>query len=78
MYEMNQIIQMIKNGQNPQQVMINLLQNQMHNTPMGVNLLQLAKQNRTAEIEQIARNIVKSQGKDFDVEFKAFKNKLGL
>jgi len=48
--------------------MMNLLQG-MQNTPMGVNLLNLAKNNRSAEIEQIARNLMREQGKDFDTEF---------
>lgn len=77
MIQMNQIIDMIKNGQNPQQVMMNLLQG-MQNTPMGVNLLNLAKNNRGAEIEQIARNLMREQGKDFDTEFQAFRRKYGL
>lgn len=77
MVQMNQIIGMIKNGQNPQQVMMNLLQG-MQNTPMGVNLLNLAKNNRSAEIEQIARNLMREQGKDFDTEFQAFRRKYGL
>lgn len=77
MMQINQVINMIKGGQNPQQVMLNLLQ-QMQNTPMGVNLLNLAKQNRTADIEQIARNLVKQQGKDFDTEFRAFRQRTGL
>lgn len=77
MIQMNQIINMIKGGQNPQQVMMNLLQG-MQNTPMGVNLLNLAKQNRGAEIEQIARNLMREQGKDFDTEFQAFRKKFGL
>lgn len=76
MVQMNQIIGMIKNGQNPQQVMMNLLQG-MQNTPMGVNLLNLAKNNRSAEIEQIARNLMREQGKDFDTEFQAFRRKYG-
>ena len=77
MIQMNQIISMIKNGQNPQQVMMNLLQG-MQNTPMGVNLLNLAKNNRGAEIEQIARNLMREQGKDFDTEFQTFRRKYGL
>lgn len=77
MIQMNQIIGMIKNGQNPQQVMMNLLQG-MQNTPMGVNLLNLAKNNRSAEIEQIARNLMREQGKDFDTEFQTFRRKYGL
>ena len=68
-------IQMIKTGMNPQQLMMQFLQNEMGNTPMGQNLLQLAKNNNTAQIEQIARNIV---GNNFDNEFNAFKNLLGF
>lgn len=77
MIQMNQIVNMIKGGQNPQQVTMNLLQG-MQNTPMGVNLLNLAKQNRGADIEQIARNLMREQGKDFDTEFQAFRSKYGL
>jgi hypothetical protein len=33
----------------------------------------LAKQNRTADIEQIARNICAERGVDFDKEFASFK-----
>ena len=77
MIQMNQIVNMIKRGQNPQQVMMNLLQN-MQSTPMGANLLNLARQNRTADIEQIARNVMKQQGRDFDTEFQAFRKTYGL
>lgn len=71
-------IQMIRQGQNPQQLMMNYLESQMQNTPMGANLLNLAKNNRTAEIEQIARNYCAQQGVDFDKEFSSFKNNLGI
>lgn len=77
MIQMNQVINMIRSGQNPQQVTMNLLQG-MQNTPMGVNLLNLAKQNRGAEIEQVARNLMREQGKDFDTEFQAFRKRYGL
>lgn len=77
MIQMNQIMDMIRRGQNPQQVMMNLLQN-MQSTPMGANLLNLARQNRTADIEQIARNVMKQQGRDFDTEFQAFRKTYGL
>lgn len=74
----NQLIQMIKSGQNPQQLMLSVLQNQMKGTPMGDNLIKLAQENRNAEIEQIARNLYSQQGRDFDREFLAFKNMLGI
>ena len=71
-------LQMIKSGQNPQQLVLNYLETQMQGSPMGANLLNLAKNNKTAEIEQIARNIYQSQGKDFDKEFNSFKQMLGI
>lgn len=73
-----QLIQQIKNGQNPQQLMMSVLENQMGNTPMGANLLNLAKNNQTAEIEKIARNIMRQRGLDYDKEFNAFKQMLGF
>jgi hypothetical protein len=50
----------------------------MGNTPMGQNLMRLVKENRPKEIEQIARNLLNQKGLDFDIEFTAFKQKLGL
>ena len=72
------LIQMIRQGQNPQQIMLNLLEQQASSTPLGKNLIDLAKQNKTAEIEQIARNLARERGIDYDKEFNAFKQKLGL
>lgn len=72
-----QIIQLIKQGQNPQQLIMMMLQQQV-NTPLGANLLQLAQQGQTAEIEKIARNICKEKGVDFGQEFNNFRKNLGL
>lgn len=79
-YQVNpmQLVQMIKNGQNPQQLMMNILENQMSNTPMGQNLMTLAKNNQTQGIEQIARNICQQRGMDYDKEFNAFKQMIGF
>ena len=73
-----QLIQAIKSGQNPQQLMLSILEGQMSNTPMGANLLNLAKNGNNREIEQIARNISKQRGIDFDKEFAAFRQQLGV
>lgn len=73
---MYNVIQMLQNGQNPQQVVMSILQKQQN--PMAANLVSLAQQGKTQEIEQIARNIMASQGKNFDTEFQAFKSQLGL
>lgn len=67
-----QLIQMIKQGQNPQQLMMQIL-SQQANTPLGANLLKLAQNGQTAEIEKIARNLCKEKGVDFDQEFSNFR-----
>ena len=72
------ILSMIKNGKNPQQLILNILQSQANSNPVYNNLMTLAKQNRTAEIERFARNLVESRGGDFDKEFRAFRQNLGL
>ena len=54
------LVQAIKNGQNPQQLMLNILENNMSSSPVGANLYQLAKSGNTAEIERIVRNIAQS------------------
>lgn len=80
MYQVNpmELIQMIKGGKNPQQLMLNILQNEMGNTPLGENLLTLARNNRTSEIEGIVRNLAAQRGIDYDKEFMAFRQMLGV
>ena len=73
-----QFINMIKNGQNPQQIMMNFLQAQAQNSPMAENLLTLAQNGNGKAIEEIARNLYKERGLDFDKEFNAFKQTFGL
>ncbi len=73
-----QIIAMIKNGQNPQQLILSMLENQMGGTPMGNNLLQMARNGQTADIEKFARNLFESRGMDFDKEFNSFKSQMGF
>ena len=79
-YNVNPImlVQAIKNGQNPQQLMLNILQNNMSGTPLGDNLINLVKNGRGNEIEQIVRNLTKQRGIDFDTEFPKFVQTLGL
>ena len=69
---------MAKSGQNPEQMMLQFLQQQAQQNPMGQNLLSLAQAGNTADIEKIARNICAQRGIDFDKEFTAFKQSLGL
>lgn len=72
-----QLIQMMKSG-NPQQQMLSFIEKEMGSTPMGKNLLSLARQGRTQDIETFARNFCQSRGVDFDSAFAAFKQKYGF
>ena len=72
------LIQMIKQGQNPQQLLMSILEGQAANNPVSSNLLDMVKSQRTGDIETFARNYFASQGKDFDKEFRAFKETYGL
>lgn len=72
------ILSQIKAGQNPQMITMQLLEDMAGATPMGANLLSLAKQGKYAEIEKIARNMTAAKGGDFDQEFNAFRRKFGL
>ena len=80
MYDVNpiQLIQMIRQGRNPQQLLLSILEGEAKNNPMGANLLALAQRNDGRAIEQFARNFFESQGLDFDKEFNAFRKQMGL
>ena len=71
------LIQMIRQGQNPQQLMLSVLEGYA-GSPMGRNLLNLARNGQTAEIEKIARNLCKERGMDFDQEFMKFRQMFGI
>lgn len=79
-YQVNpaQLIKMIRSGNNPQQLMMSVLEQRMSGNPLYENLLALAKDNNTSEIEMIARNLTKERGLDFDKEFAKFKKMLGF
>jgi hypothetical protein len=53
----NVLLQMIKSGKNPEQLMLSVLQGQAYNNPLGKNLLDLARTGRTDELEKVVRNI---------------------
>lgn len=73
------LVQMIKGGKNPQQLMISILEDRVADSnPFMRNLMSLAKEGKQEEIENIARNMLKEKGYDFDKEFKNFKDTYGL
>lgn len=69
-----QLIQLIKSGQNPQQLLMNILQQQGNNNPILQNAMNLAKNGNISALEMIARNLAQQRGIDFDKEFANFKS----
>ena len=73
----NQLVQMIRQGQNPQQLMLSILQ-QNSNTPLGANLYKLAQNGNTAENKKNTQNMCRERGIDFNTEINSFKHMIGL
>ena len=75
MYNVNpmDLIMQIRQGKNPQQLMLSILESGASANPVMANLLTMAKDGRTADIEAFARNVAKEKGIDFDKEFSRFK-----
>lgn len=73
-----QLLQLIRNGKNPQQLIMGILDQQAQTNPIYKNLSSMAKEGRTKDIERFARNLVETQGYDFDKEFNAFRKHYGL
>lgn len=78
MFQMSWFMNQLKMGYRPEQITLNILESQMRGSPMGDNLIKLAKEGNTKEIEKIARNLAAQRGIDFDKEFNAFKKQLGF
>ena len=69
-----QLIQLIKGGMNPQQLIMNILQ--QNNNPIIQNAVNLAQNGNSIGLQQIARNLAQQRGLNFDEEFNKFKNSL--
>ena len=75
--DMNNFMQMARYG-NPQQLVMNMLQQNAQGNPMFANILSLAQNGNTQEIENIVRNMARERGIDFDKEFNSFRQMFGL
>lgn len=76
--DIRSMVQIIRSGKNPEELINNFIQAQLGGTPMGQNLLGLVQSHDAASIEKIARNICQQKGLNFEKEFTAFKQNLGL
>lgn len=66
-------IQMLRNAQNPQQMMVNTLKRQTGNNPVINNALQMMEKGDGAGIEKLARNLCKERNVNADEMFKQVK-----
>lgn len=73
-----QLIQLIKNGQNPQQLLMGILQQQGQNNPILKNAMNMANNGNISGLEMLARNLTAQKGMDFDKEFSNFKQQIGM
>lgn len=74
--KIGQMGRMLKMMKNPEKEIMNMLS--QSDNPMAKNILDMAKNGDYKEIENFAKNVCQSNGKDFDKEFSSFKNMLGL
>ena len=78
MFQISWFMDQLKKGYRPEQITMNIVESKMKGTPMGDNLIKLAREGNGAEIERIARNLYAQRGMDFDKEFAKFKKQFGL
>lgn len=72
-------LQMIKlamgGGKNPKEIVKQMIGN--NNNPIIQNLVKMAENGDYQGVENVARNMFKEQGRDFDAEIKDFQNLIG-
>ena len=74
-----QLLGQIMNGQNPVQLLLSILsQNMPSNNPAYNNLSSMAQNQDAKGLELFARNLAATKGLDFDKEFNNFKKNLGF
>jgi hypothetical protein len=73
-----QLLQMVQNNPNPPAFIMEMLKSQSGGNPLFANILAMAQNGNRAGIEQVARNIYKEKGLDFDKEFNSLKQMLGV
>lgn len=69
-----QLIQMIKGGKNPQQLLMNILQQQGQNNPIINNAINMVQNGNMSGLQMLARNLAAQRGLDFDKELANLKN----
>ncbi len=69
-----QLISMIKNGSNPEQLIMSILQQKGQNNPIINNAINMAQNGNIAGLELLARNLAAQRGIDFEQGLTNLKN----
>lgn len=73
-----QIMQMMKGGGNPQQMIMNMMKQQAGNNPVMNNALQMMEKGDNAGLEKLARNLCKERNINPDEAFNQIKGQFGM
>lgn len=74
---MMNIIDIARSG-NPQQLVMNMLEQRAQSNPRYADILSLVQQGKTQDVENIVRNIANERGMNFDQAFNNFRRDFGL
>lgn len=73
-----EMIQFFSECKNPKDLAISMLEQQAQMNPTAANILSLVKSGNIQGVENSIREMVNSQGGDFDKEFNTFKKTWGF
>ena len=73
-----QLMQMMKSGGNPQQMIMNMMRQNAGNNPVMNNALQMMEKGDTKGIEQLCRNLCNERGISADEMMNQIKNQFGM
>lgn len=73
-----QIMQMMKNGGNPQRMIMNMMRQQAGSNPVMNNALQMMEKGDNAGLEKLARNLCKERNIDPDDALNQIKGQFGM
>lgn len=73
-----QLAAQLRQSSNPEQLIIRLMEQNMKDNPVAMNMVNLIKEGKYDEFEQIARNVAKEKGIDYDTAYARFRQNLGL
>ncbi len=73
-----QLIQSLKGGGNPQQMLMNMMQQQSGNNPIMHNALEMMNKGDMQGVEELARNLCKEKGINPDEAVEQLKQQFGM